>query len=352
MILPPTIRADVFHRLRRGKKKKKQEKSVGIKYHVWASVRLEAWGLRLSLSGSGLRLAGSLFAEVWPGWVRVQPCGASSSSSAGAKGAMATDITPGAPTDQAKPSPAKPSQASGQAAVSPGRPQAGGPPTTEAQPRCHDGRSECVHHSGFSGARRVWGRRKNLEESRRNIGNRRVDSRRLTAGKRESWRDVVRLRHCGDERMESRVWLLTQQRTDGRKNTSENDTGSKQNCGGNFISKKRKINVQATAFMFGPCDDFHMQLVCHDQVYPTDYLTREGKSPESPWHKIIKSFKGPDLQWNVNLITDVSGLVFTSCKQEKKRGKKVIGLLLISAECRKREKSRYWKWRDKIKYIT
>lgn len=132
---------------------------------MWASVRSEGRGLRLSLSGSGLRLAGwlagTVFAEVWPGWVRVQPCGASSSS-VGAKSVMATDITPGAPADQAEPSRVQPGQAkqAGGQPSAPGRPQAGGPPTTEAQPRCHDGRSECVHHSGFNGARRVWGRRK------------------------------------------------------------------------------------------------------------------------------------------------------------------------------------------------
>lgn len=133
---------------------------------MWASVRLECRGLRLSLSGSGLRLAGTVFAEVWP---RLGQGAALRSLlllllllSPEPRARWQQTSTPGAPADQAEPDRAEPgragpSQASGQAAVSPGRPQAGGPPTTEAQPRCHGGRSECVHHSGFGGARRVWG---------------------------------------------------------------------------------------------------------------------------------------------------------------------------------------------------
>lgn len=156
---------------------------------------------------------------------------------------MATDITPGAPADQ--PGGAQPSQAkqaskrtSGQAAVIPGRPQAGGPPTTEAQSRCHGCGSECVHHSGFNRARRVWAAEK-LGESRRSVGSRCVDCRLLSPRQPGKGGILTVTRRFGSDTVETRGWKVefrlsfgTDARAGG--NTSENDTGSEQNCGENL----------------------------------------------------------------------------------------------------------------------
>lgn len=153
---------------------------------------------------------------------------------------MATDITPGAPADQ--PAGAQPSQAK-QASAQVGR-QPSSRQTASGWATYHRGavalpwlqERVCASQRFQPGASRLGRRKPRGEQTKRRQQMCRLPSSfSLTAGKGGNPdSDVVRLRHCGDERMESRVSLVIRHRCEGGKNTSENDTGSKQNCGENL----------------------------------------------------------------------------------------------------------------------
>lgn len=147
-------------------------------------------------------------------------CGASSVE---AKGAMATDITPGAPADQ--PGGAQPSQAK-QASAQAGR-QPSSRQTASGWATYHRGavalpwlqERVCASQRFQPGASRLGRRKPRGEQTKRRQQMCRLPSSfSLTAGKGGNPdSDVVRLRHCGDERMESRVSLVIRHRCEGGK---------------------------------------------------------------------------------------------------------------------------------------